>query len=763
MTAAVTVESAGGFDDLPAGPELAAALEAVDPASLVGEVAAAWLRGAFRVRNHADWLLLVTLREASGARAGTTVRADPDEFTPKIPAASLGWTATMAAARLHLAHGVLERMPALGAAMRAGKLEVGEASAFVTGLEGLSDEQARRVVDAVLPDIAALGLSALRERILDAAYAVDPVWAAARLAAATARARVSAETAPSGAVDLCGRDLDPNLAQAAKLRLRALALAVRARLRASGRKVALGFVEARVFIRLMDGTQAGAADDTAVIDAVTGELTATDDTGTNPTDDGPDTPDDGPDSPGGDDGPGPSGDDGGGPHPSGGPGPDDNGGPDWPGDGGPDSPGDGGPNSPGDSPERGPDGGRDEPDRLGDHELGPGNDDRGPGSSPHGDDGGPGASPGGMPGLGGEVPAGDEQTDERGSADYDDPQGPAADGEPHPGPASDPSPEQPPTESGAAGRCVVFAPGIGVRLTLSTLLGLDDAPGALSDIGPVPSEAARTAALARGAAGWKILVHDEHGHLQHLLTLRAPPDAARDPRYRRQTVQLTAPAALLHALDPDATTDADALAGARPVLLDAQITQWLARARDALIRADTAHPDDHPATTTRERDRRFPSTRLAEYVRARDQTCVVPTCTRPVDGCDLDHTLDWLHGGTTEAGDLEALCRHDHRAKHQAGWHYDQPQPGRFVITDPTGTRHHITSRITHPRPAPLTPGHAITPTTAHKPAREDWTPRRTRDGRITPEARDTATRLALTNRHQQEHPPSRYNHDPDF
>jgi hypothetical protein len=75
-------------------------------------------------------------------------------------------------------------------------------------------------------------------------------------------------------VNLCGRDLPPELAQDAKARLRTLALAVRARLRAAGRKVALGFVEARVFVRLMDGTHAGAPD-AEVIAAVTTELTTT--------------------------------------------------------------------------------------------------------------------------------------------------------------------------------------------------------------------------------------------------------------------------------------------------------------------------------------------------------------------------------------------------------------------------------------------------------------------------------------------------------
>jgi hypothetical protein len=311
-----------------------------------------------------------------------------------------------------------------------------------------------------------------------------------------------------------------------------------------------------------------------------------------------------------------------------------------------------------------------------------------------------------------------------------------------------------------------------VRLALSTLLGLDDHPGSLPGLGPVPAHTARAAAAIRGAATWNILVHDPDGRLEHLLTLHAPPGTTPDPRFGRQTVQLTAPAALLHALDPatpttdddgdtDGDGDTDALANARPALLDDATTTWLARLRHALQRAETADPDEHPATTTRERHRRFPSTRLAEFIRARDQTCIAPTCTRPAEACDLDHTLDWLHGGPTEASDLEALCRHDHRGKHHGGWHYDQPEPGRFVITDPTGTRHHIESRVIHPRPRPLTPGHGTTPDPSHRSTRDDWAPRPTRDGRITPQARATAEHL--THRTQPGEPPSRYDHDPDF
>ena len=122
----------------------------------------------------------------------------------------------MAATRLDLAVGVLERMPALGEAHARGGLELAKAAAFVTGLDGLTDAQCAAIAAGLLDQAPELTLAQLRDRILTAAYAVDRVWAANRLAAATARARVTTETAPSGAVNVCGRDLDPGWPQHAE-------------------------------------------------------------------------------------------------------------------------------------------------------------------------------------------------------------------------------------------------------------------------------------------------------------------------------------------------------------------------------------------------------------------------------------------------------------------------------------------------------------------------------------------------------------------
>ncbi|MFI7481344.1 DUF222 domain-containing protein [Kocuria sp. M1R5S2] len=84
---------------------------------------------------------------------------------------------------------------------------------------------------------------------------------------------------------------------------------------------------------------------------------------------------------------------------------------------------------------------------------------------------------------------------------------------------------------------------------------------------------------------------------------------------------------------------------------------------------------------------------LKRRLRARDGTCRFPGCRRAAARCDLDHTVAWAEGGTTEAGNLAHLCRAHHRLKHRQGplgrWRVEQPeQEGVLVWTSPAGRVH---------------------------------------------------------------------------
>ena len=77
--------------------------------------------------------------------------------------------------------------------------------------------------------------------------------------------------------------------------------------------------------------------------------------------------------------------------------------------------------------------------------------------------------------------------------------------------------------------------------------------------------------------------------------------------------------------------------------------------------------------------------RLREFLNIRDLTCRFPTCRQPAWRSDCDHTKPFDQGGPTCSCNLGALCRYHHKLKQLAGWDLDQPAPGTFIWTTPTG------------------------------------------------------------------------------
>ncbi|NNG40599.1 HNH endonuclease [Flexivirga sp. ID2601S] len=85
-----------------------------------------------------------------------------------------------------------------------------------------------------------------------------------------------------------------------------------------------------------------------------------------------------------------------------------------------------------------------------------------------------------------------------------------------------------------------------------------------------------------------------------------------------------------------------------------------------------------------------PGAGLARFVRARDQHCRFPGCTRPAKLTDLDHVTPYPDGPTAPHN-LQCLCRHHHRAKHEAGWTVYMTTDGTCTWASPTG--HTYTTR----------------------------------------------------------------------
>ncbi|MGH8837476.1 MAG: DUF222 domain-containing protein [Actinomycetes bacterium] len=96
------------------------------------------------------------------------------------------------------------------------------------------------------------------------------------------------------------------------------------------------------------------------------------------------------------------------------------------------------------------------------------------------------------------------------------------------------------------------------------------------------------------------------------------------------------------------------------------------------------------------RTRYRPPRELAEHVIARDRTCIFPGCAQPARRSQLDHTIP-APIGPTSAGDLAPPCGPHHQAKTHGGWALEQPQPGTFRWTSPTGHTYTIEPRAIGP------------------------------------------------------------------
>ena len=94
------------------------------------------------------------------------------------------------------------------------------------------------------------------------------------------------------------------------------------------------------------------------------------------------------------------------------------------------------------------------------------------------------------------------------------------------------------------------------------------------------------------------------------------------------------------------------------------------------------HPGDGPAEP-----RYRPSTNLDRFVRCRDLTCRFPGCKKPVEVCDVDHTIAYPVGPTC-ASNLKCLCRKHHLLKTFGRWRDEQLPDGTVIWTDPSGQTH---------------------------------------------------------------------------
>ncbi|MEZ5116096.1 MAG: DUF222 domain-containing protein [Candidatus Nanopelagicales bacterium] len=104
--------------------------------------------------------------------------------------------------------------------------------------------------------------------------------------------------------------------------------------------------------------------------------------------------------------------------------------------------------------------------------------------------------------------------------------------------------------------------------------------------------------------------------------------------------------------------------------------------------------------------RRFPGTRLARFIKARDARCTHPGCGRRATGCDVDHVPAYRDSPSTRADRLAATCPKHNRGRDAAGWTarpdpirdpYAGPEP---VWTSPLARTYRATTTEVLPHPS---------------------------------------------------------------
>jgi hypothetical protein len=679
---------------IPAGPGLAGWLGAGPPAALEDGALAGIAASCRRLASWAQAAELAAVAELASrsAAADDQVGADEHGRPAKVTRdacaeVSLALTMSQAAATwwTDLAVTLRWRLTATGTALATGEIDLGRARAIADATACLDDDTARLVQDKVLAKAGTQTTAQLRAALRRAVITADPHGADRRREEAEKRARVMLYPDDDGTASLGGYSLPGISATAAMARISALAKA----LQATGAGGGIDLLRGHVFLGLLLGTlpyippAPGAPPDQA------------------PPDDDDGQPGDGPAGSGrpGDQPPGdqPPGDE-------------------PPGDEPPDG------SLPGEDPPAGGSarrrasagcpGREDHCSRRTDRDgqaAGHGSQARDRDLPPAGEDGRP-AEPDAQ--RGGHSSRSDDangQPQDRDChrAERDAPHpGPDRPPDPRPGrnrhrhdEAADddddpawarPPPAWPPVPAllqpgPAAMNHLTPATSAGklldLRLPWVTLTGESPQPGHLGRLGPItPDQARHLADLATAdpSTQWRIIITDPDGHAAATTSLTRPGGTHRQAGLIRQ-VTVT--------IGPDSLTELQMPGGLSPVLNRVQAAARTAAAAAASKAArDHQAPDGcaHTDATTSYQ----PTTRLRDYITARDLTCRFPTCRQPIWRCDLDHTTPFDQGGRTCSCNLGGLCRFHHQLKGQASWHLQQATPGTFTWTTPTGRRY---------------------------------------------------------------------------
>ena len=246
---------AGGRDDrLPPGPVLAGLSQDVLDAGLGGlsdDELVGVLRASRRLAAWQDGVELAAVAELDARRMGAAARPASSRASEHV-SAELAAALVLAGRSADLLLGLardLARLPAVLAALLAGRIDRARAAVFAAELAQLGDRAAAAIGMGFAGIAGSMTTGQLRAALRSMVLSADPAAARRRAEQGRAQARVEAWQENSGNGALAGRELPPADAIAANHRITAIARA----LQAAGAGGTLDQLRAAVFAALLAG------------------------------------------------------------------------------------------------------------------------------------------------------------------------------------------------------------------------------------------------------------------------------------------------------------------------------------------------------------------------------------------------------------------------------------------------------------------------------------------------------------------------------
>jgi uncharacterized protein DUF222 len=223
------------LENIAPGPELATLLASLDRTALSGKDRVRLLQARHRLAAHMQGEMYADMYAISRDEPTDEPDGSPHDEPPEpYPWASteisfaLRWTYTAASVRLEQARRMIEDLPAVASALRAGEIDVPKALLLCDEVSALELPIARRIIDRLIDKAADLTTGQLRAKLRRLVIAADPAAAANRAKVGVTGRRVVIAQDHDNLASISGYGLLPHRAAASYERLTAIARAAKA-------------------------------------------------------------------------------------------------------------------------------------------------------------------------------------------------------------------------------------------------------------------------------------------------------------------------------------------------------------------------------------------------------------------------------------------------------------------------------------------------------------------------------------------------------